>query len=242
MNLLRSILFFILGVIVTVLHGIVLIPVAFVAQDVGYACAKSWGRSIVWLAKWVCGIDYQIRGAENMPSNISKRACVVMAKHQSAWETVGLLANMPRSSWIIKRELVYVPIVGWALASLRSIAIDRKSGKAARDQILEQGRERLADGHWVIIFPEGTRVAPGERGRYGLGGAWLAAKTGAPVLPIAHNAGELWRRNAFIKRPGLVTMSIGPVIETAGKEPLAVLKEVEEWIENEMAQLPSAVR
>jgi 1-acyl-sn-glycerol-3-phosphate acyltransferase len=238
MNLIRSLLFAILGTLVTAIYGIFVIPFAFIAHNVGYDCAKSWGKQILRLAKFICGIDYDIRGLGNLPA----QPCVVMAKHQSAWETVGILAHVPRASWIIKRELVFVPIVGWALASLRSIAIDRKSGKAARDQILDQGRERIADGYWVIVFPEGTRVAPGKRGRYGIGGAWLAAKTGTPVVPIAHNAGEVWRRNAFIKRPGLVTMSIGPVIETAGKEPMDVLKQVEDWIENEMAQLPPAVR
>jgi 1-acyl-sn-glycerol-3-phosphate acyltransferase len=238
MNLLRSILFAIVGTIVTTIYGLIVVPLAFISHNAGYDCAKSWGKQIVRLAKLICGIDYDIRGLENLPD----KACVIMSKHQSAWETVGILATVPRASWIIKRELVFVPFVGWALASLRSIAIDRKSGKAARDQILEQGRERIAEGYWVVVFPEGTRVSPGKRGRYGIGGAWLAAKTGTPVVPIAHNAGELWRRNAFIKRPGLVTMSIGPVIETQGKEPMDVLKQVEDWIENEMAQLPPAVR
>jgi 1-acyl-sn-glycerol-3-phosphate acyltransferase len=134
-----------------------------------------------------------------------------------------------------------LPIVGWVLGGLQSIAIDRKSGKTARDQILEQGRDRLARGYGVVIFPEGTRVEPGKRGRYGVGGAWLAAGTGAPILPVAHNAGECWRRNAFLKYPGKVTMSIGPVIETADKESVAILKQTENWIENEMARLPPAV-
>jgi 1-acyl-sn-glycerol-3-phosphate acyltransferase len=238
MNLLRSIIFFIVSLLVTAFFGLIVPPVSFISQKWGYAVAKSWGKQIVRLAKWICGIDYTILGLENLPSTPS----IVMSKHQSAWETVGLLANMPRASWIIKRELVYVPFVGWALAALKSIAIDRKSGKAARDQILDQGREFLAAGQWVIIFPEGTRVEPGKKGRYGIGGAWLAANTGTPIVPIAHNAGELWRRNAFIKRPGMVTMSIGPVIETKDKTSVEVIKQVETWIENEMARLPSATR
>jgi 1-acyl-sn-glycerol-3-phosphate acyltransferase len=238
MDLVRSILFAILGTLVTTFYGLFTIPAAFISHNLGYACAKSWGVQIVRLAKYVCGIDYQVRGLENLP----KTPTIVMSKHQSAWETVGILSHMPQASWIIKRELVFVPIVGWALASLRSIAIDRKSGKAARDQILEQGRDRLQKGNWVIIFPEGTRVAPGHKGRYGIGGAWLAAHTGTAVLPIAHNAGELWRRNAFVKRAGLVTMSIGPAIETRGLDAAEVIKRVEEWIENEMARLPPARR
>jgi len=234
MNLLRSVIFFIVSLLVTAFYGVLVPPFSFVSQKIGYALARSWGLQIVRLAKLICGIDYNILGMENLPATPS----IVMAKHQSAWETVSLLALMPRASWIIKRELVYVPFVGWALASLKSIAIDRKSGKNARDQILEQGREYLATGQWVIIFPEGTRVAPGQKGRYGIGGAWLASQTGTPIVPIAHNAGELWRRNAFIKRPGTVTMSIGPVIETKDKTSLEIIRQVEAWIENEMARLP----
>ena len=238
MNLLRSVIFFIVSLLVTAFYGVLVPPFSFVSQKIGYALARSWGLQIVRLAKLICGIDYNIVGLENLPSTPS----IVMAKHQSAWETVSLLAYMPRASWIIKRELVYVPFVGWALAALKSIAIDRKSGKAARDQILDQGREYLAAGQWVIIFPEGTRVEPGKKGRYGIGGAWLAANTGTPIVPIAHNAGEMWRRNAFIKRPGMVTMRIGPAIETKDKTSIEVIKQVEAWIENEMARLPSTAR
>jgi 1-acyl-sn-glycerol-3-phosphate acyltransferase len=232
----RSVFFLVACIFVTIFYGIFTVPLAILVHDVGYECARSWGRQILRLAKYVCGIDYEIRGLGNIPA----RPCVVMAKHQSAWETVAILVTMPQSAWIIKRELLMLPIVGWVLGGLQSIAIDRKSGKTARDQILEQGRDRLARGYGVVIFPEGTRVEPGKRGRYGVGGAWLAAGTGAPILPVAHNAGECWRRNAFLKYPGKVTMSIGPVIETADKESVAILKQTENWIENEMARLPPA--
>lgn len=234
----RSIIFSVLAIIVTTMYGLIVIPASLMSQKIGYASARSWGRQIVRLAKYICGINYNVRGLESIPTTPS----IIMAKHQSAWETVGILMHMPQASWIIKRELVFVPVVGWALAALKSIAIDRKSGKAARDQILEQGREFLKAGQWIIIFPEGTRVAPGKKGRYGIGGAWLAAQTGTPIVPIAHNAGELWRRNAFMKYPGTITMSIGPAIETKGKESTVVIKEVEEWIENEMAKLPPTAR
>ena len=233
---LRSVAFMVAGVLVTIFYGTFTVPLAIVYHDWGYACARSWGRQILRAAKYICGIDFEIRGMENIP----EQPCVVMAKHQSAWETVALLVLMPHSVWIIKRELVIVPIIGWVLAGLQSIAIDRKSGHTARDQILEQGRDRLARGYSVIIFPEGTRVAPGKRGRYGIGGAWLAAGTCAPILPVAHNAGECWRRNAFLKYPGKVTMSIGPVIDTTNKESVEVLKLTENWIEDEMARLPPA--
>lgn len=233
---LRSILFLLGAILVTTFYGIFTVPLSILYHDWGYECARSWGRQILRLAKYVCGIDYVVEGLENIPA----RPCVAMAKHQSAWETVGMLVMLPRAVWIIKRELLWVPIIGWVLGGLKSIAIDRKSGHTARDQILEQGRDRLARGYFVNIFPEGTRIAPGKRGRYGIGGAWLAAGTQAPVLPIAHNAGECWRRNAFLKYPGKVTMRIGPVIEPRGRNAIEVLRETEEWIENEMLHLPKA--
>ena len=238
MIVVRSVLFAIIASLVTAVYGLAVIPASLLSHKIGYECARSWGRQIVRLAKYICGINYEVRGLDTLPTT----PCIVMAKHQSAWETVSILMHLPRASWIIKRELVFVPVVGWSLAALKSIAIDRKSGKAARDQILEQGREFLAQGQWINIFPEGTRVAPGKKGRYGIGGAWLAARTGTPIVPIAHNAGELWRRNAFLKYPGTITMSIGPAIETKDKDALTVIKQVEEWIENEMARLPPTNR
>lgn len=236
MIFIRSVLFFVLGIVNTIACGIFVLPLCFIRFEWGYDSARIWGRITLWLAKNVCGINYTVHGMENIPAH----PCVSMAKHQSAWETVFLLSTLPRAVWIIKRELQWLPIIGWVLFALKSIAIDRKSGKRAVDQIEEQGRNRIAQGLWISIFPEGTRVAPGKRGRYGIGGAWLAAKTGTPILPIAHNAGECWRRYAFLKYPGMVTVSIGPPIQTAGKEPTAVIAEVESWIEGEMLKLPPA--
>jgi 1-acyl-sn-glycerol-3-phosphate acyltransferase len=236
MIFLRSLLFFILAIVTTIAHGIVVLPFSFIHFNTGYDLARRWGQSVIWLAKVVCGIDYWVKGRENIPAH----PCVSMSKHQSAWETVFILTLLPRAVWIIKRELVWVPIVGWVLFALQSIAIDRKSGTRAVEQIEEQGRERIGRGLWGSIFPEGTRIAPGKRGRYGIGGAWLAAKTGTPILPIAHNAGECWRRNAFLKYPGKVTVSIGPPIITAGREPADVIADVENWIEGEMSKLTPA--
>jgi 1-acyl-sn-glycerol-3-phosphate acyltransferase len=232
----RSVLFFILAILNTLFFGMFVLPLSFIYFRAGYDTARGWGVVTLWLAKTVCGIEYTVLGRANIPDH----PCVSMAKHQSAWETVFILTLIPRAVWIIKRELQWLPIVGWVLFALKSIAIDRKSGKRAVEQIEEQGRDRIAQGLWVSVFPEGTRVAPGKRGRYGIGGAWLAAKTGTPVLPIAHNAGELWRRNAFLKYPGLVTVSIGPLIHTVGREPAEVIADVEKWIEAEMLRLPPA--
>ena len=236
MIFIRSVLFFLLAIVNTIFFGIFVLPLCFIRFEWGYDSAKGWGIVTLWLAKVVCGIDYTVRGLENIPAH----PCVSMAKHQSAWETVFILCTIPRAVWIIKRELQWLPIIGWVLYALKSIAIDRKSGKRAVDQIEEQGRDRIAQGLWISIFPEGTRVAPGKRGRYGIGGAWLAAKTGTPIMPMAHNAGECWRRNAFLKYPGMVTVSIGPLIQTAGKEPSEVIADVENWIEAEMLTLPPA--
>jgi 1-acyl-sn-glycerol-3-phosphate acyltransferase len=236
MIFIRSLVFFIAVIVATTMYGIFVVPLMFIHYNSGYDLAKRWGATIVWLAKHVCGIDYTVRGLENIPSY----PCVSMAKHQSAWETVFILSMLPRAVWIIKRELLWLPIVGWVLYAMQSIAIDRKSGKRAVEQIEEQGRERISRGLWVSLFPEGTRIAPGKRGRYGIGGAWLAAKTSTPVLPIAHNAGECWRRNAFLKYPGKVTVSIGPPIITVGREPAQVIADVENWIEAEMLTLTPA--
>jgi len=227
-------MFFVLGALTTIIYGIFTVPLAILWHDVGYACARGWGGSMVWLAKHICGINYSMRGMENIPA----APTIIMAKHQSAWETVAILHYLPRGVWIIKRELVWLPIIGWVLAGLKSIAIDRKSGRNARDQILAQGKDRLRRGYSIVIFPEGTRVAPNERRKYGQGGAILATDAGANILPVAHNAGECWRRNAFLKYPGHITMSIGPVITTAGKDAASVTREVEAWIEAEMLTLP----
>lgn len=236
MIFIRSFLFFVSAVLITAAYGVVVVPLIFIHYNSGYESARSWGTTMVWLAKYVCGIDYTIKGMENIPAH----ACISMAKHQSAWETVFILSMLPRAVWIIKKELVWVPVVGWVLYALQSIAIDRKSGKRAVEQIEEQGRDRIARGLWVSLFPEGTRVAPGKRGRYGIGGARLATCTGTPILPIAHNAGECWRRNAFLKYPGKVSVSIGPIILTAGRQPAEVIADVENWIENEMLTFPPA--
>jgi 1-acyl-sn-glycerol-3-phosphate acyltransferase len=160
-----------------------------------------------------------------------------MAKHQSAWETIFMDASFGPQCWIIKKELAWIPFLGWGLLAIRSIAIDRSSGHSARDQIIEQGTRRLKQGMWVSIFPEGTRVAPGKRGRYGIGGALLAVRTGTPILPMAHNAGEVWPRNSFRKRPGLVTVVIGPLIPTVGRDAVTVNNELEAWIEGRMREI-----
>jgi 1-acyl-sn-glycerol-3-phosphate acyltransferase len=198
-----------------------------------YRLISSYARTMIWLLRLVCGIRHEVRGLENLP----KEPCIVLCKHQSAWETLALQVIFPPQAWVLKRELLWLPFFGWGLAMTSPIAIDRSDGKGAMKQLLKQGKERLAQGFYVVIFPEGTRVPYGKRGKYKVGGALLAASTGVPVVPVAHNAGRLWGRKAFSKHPGLVTMSIGKPIATQGRKAEEINAEVEAWIENEIEQL-----
>jgi 1-acyl-sn-glycerol-3-phosphate acyltransferase len=233
MTAIRSALFLLGGVLVTAVFGI-LVPLAGLAGfRPGSWMARLYGRVMLAWSRISLGIRYEVRGWENIPDY----PVVFMAKHQSAWETIFMDACFPPQCWIVKRELLWLPFVGWGLMAIRCIAIDRSSGKSARDQIVEQGAKRLKQGIWVSIFPEGTRIAPGQRGRYGIGGAMLATRTGAPILPMAHNAGEVWPRYAFRKHAGVVKVVIGPPIRTAGRDAVSVNNEVEAWIEGRMREI-----
>ena len=183
------------------------------------------------LLKFFCNLDYRIVGFEH----VLKQNCIVMSKHQSTWETIALRGLLPPSqTWVLKRELLSVPFFGWALKRCQPIAIDRKSGRKAVKQVISQGTEALNAGRWVIVFPEGTRVAPGVRKKYGIGGALLAEKSRFPVVPIAHNAGDFWKRRDLRKYPGRVDVIIGPPISSEGKKASQIIAEVEEWIEGNM--------
>jgi 1-acyl-sn-glycerol-3-phosphate acyltransferase len=201
-----------------------------------YRVITLWSRLIMWAAQRICGIRYRVLGAERLPAP----PFVVLSKHQSAWETLAFQVIFPPQVWVVKRELLWIPFFGWGLAMLSPIAIDRGSGGRALRQMLDQGRDRLARGFCVVIFPEGTRVAPGARGEYQPGGAWLAARTGRPVVPVAHNSGEVWGRNAFLKYAGTITVSVGAPIESTGLAADALNGHVEDWIEAEMTRISSA--
>lgn len=198
-----------------------------------YRVITTWTDIALWFVRHVCGIGYRVVGAENIPATPS----VILSKHQSAWETMALQHVFPPLCFVLKKELLRVPFFGWGLAQMPMISIDRAAGKDALAQVLEQGRKRLEEGFWVLVFPEGTRVAPGKSRRYKPGGAYLAAQTGAPVVPVAHNAGEFWRRRAFLKYPGTVTVSIGPTIDSKGLSAEEINRRAEEWIEGEMRRL-----
>ena len=230
---LRSALYLLLQIIITPPYALITLACYPLSPRNRYRVTSSWTFIMLFLLRHLCGIRYQILGAENIP----KTPSIVLSKHQSAWETLAFQQIFPPQVWVLKKELLLIPFFGWGLAMTSPIAIDRKSGKKALEQIVEQGRERLKQGFWIVIFPEGTRIPPGKRGKYRIGGAWLATHTNVPVVPVAHNAGEFWGRNSFIKKPGTITVSIGKPIDPTGMEAGELNEKVETWIENEMLRI-----
>jgi len=229
--LLARSLLFALGMWLTVVVFAILCLFTFPFPfSVRYGFLSQWARFNLWWLALTCGVRYQVEGRENIP----ELNAIIMSKHQSTWETLALQAIFPPQVWVMKRELLKMPFFGWGLAMLEPIAIDRKARGKARQQLIEQGTERLKNGRWVVIFPEGTRIAPGQKGRYALGGASLAESSGYPVVPVAHNAGEFWPRGQFIKQPGTIQVRIGPAIDSKGKSIEAINAEVEAWIEGQM--------
>jgi len=198
-----------------------------------YRFISLWGQFMTWLAGSLCGLRYHVEGREHLP----KRTAIILAKHQSTWETFAFQGLFPPQVWVLKHELLWVPLFGWALKLLDPIAIDRGSGRKAVQQIIDQGRQRLESGRWVVVFPEGTRVAPGHQRRFGIGGSVLAAETGHPVVPVAHDAGHYWPRRGFIKKPGTIRVVIGPAIDSRGKTADQINAEAEAWMKETMAGL-----
>ena len=237
MKLLRSALFMFYAILWSVLSApLVVLAGPLLGGIWAYRFGKLWRLGTQWGVEHILGIRARVIGRENMPAE----PCVIMSKHQSAWETMTLQDCVPNGSYcvfVLKKELLKVPFVGWGLAAMKMISIDRNAGKNALEQVVSQGRERLQQGYYVIIFPEGTRVAPGEKRRYKAGGAYLASQVGCQVVPVAHNAGEFWAKNAFVKKSGLITVSIGPAIDPKGKTAEEVTALAEQWIEGEMRRL-----
>jgi 1-acyl-sn-glycerol-3-phosphate acyltransferase len=226
--LVRSVLYAVGQGLLSVFFSVAAMLALLLPYRLRYALVSRWTHMNLWWLEKTCGLRHMVRGEENIPA----QPVIIFCKHESAWETLALQRYFTPQVWVIKRELLWIPFFGWGLATLRPIAIDRSAGRAGLEQILAQGRERLKDGCWVVIFPEGTRVAPGERRRYRQGGALLAETTGVPVLPVAHNAGDFWPRNSFIKYPGTIELRIGPVIETTGRSANEINRLAEDWIES----------
>jgi len=233
MIFLRSCLFLLSLIILTPPYSVISLLTFPFPPLVRYRVISNWSRIVLWLLRVLCDLRYEVRGREHIPAT----STIVLSKHQSAWETIGFQSIFPPQTWVMKRSLLYVPFLGWGLAMLRPVAIDRGAGREALKQVTEQGRDRLQHGLWIVIFPEGTRVAPGETKRYGIGGAWLATHTNTPVLPVAHNAGEYWGRNSFLKYPGTITVSIGAPIDATGMKPNELNEKVQAWIETEMGKI-----
>jgi len=198
-----------------------------------YRLISGLAISVMWLLRVICGIKMNVMGRENIPA----QPCIILSKHQSAWETFALQTVFPPQVWVLKRELLWLPFFGWGLALTSPIAINRSKGKEAMKQLLTQGKQRLAADFCVVVFPEGTRMKYGVRGKYKIGGALLAANSGGLVVPVAHNAGKFWGRNSFLKYPGTVTMSIGKPINPAGLKAEEINRQVEEWIEAEVVRM-----
>lgn len=232
---LRSLLFNIgmwLMVFPFTLLAILLIPAPATFRS---RMVSGWAHFTVWWLALTCGLRFRVIGRENIPN----QSCVILGKHQSAWETIAFQAIFPPQVWVLKKSLLLLPVFGWALWALKAIAIDRSAGREALRQLVNQGKDRLARGLSVVVFPEGTRVAPGSKGKYHIGGAWLATHTGALAVPVAHNAGEFWRKNSLLKQPGIITVSVGKPIDTRGMKAEELNRMVEGWIEAEMPRLPS---
>ncbi len=199
-----------------------------------YGFARAWAGSNLWMLKILCGLDWTVIGAERIPR---EGAHVSMWKHTSSWETIAQMIVMPPQAWVLKREILWIPLVGWASWCLKCIAIDRGAGHRAVNQVLDQGRKRLADGIWILVFPEGTRMAPGETRKYGVSGALLASQAGVKIVPVAHDAGDYWPRRGLVKKPGVVRVVIGEPIEAAGRDARELNAEVQGWIEATMTSL-----
>lgn len=239
MILLRSILFTLLMSASVLPWSIVVVIGRFAGgYPAAYQLVATWVRGILWLLARLCRLSFRVEGSEHIPT----RNSVALLKHSSAYETLVQFLLFPRQCWVVKHELMWAPFLGWAVWAIRPIAIDRAARGKAIAQILSMGRARLEEGHWVMIFPEGTRVPAGETRRYGLSGVLLAQESGRLLVPVAHDAGDYWPRRGWVKRPGTVTFRIGRPVDPAGRDPRQVNEEIQAWVEAQVAQLRGSVR
>lgn len=233
MIFIRSLFFSLFMIISTMLTAVSLILLSPLPYRWVVVFSRLYPASIMLALKYICGLRYEVTGRENIPAQTS----IIFCKHQSTWETLAIQVIFPPMAFVVKRELLWIPFFGWGLAALRAVAIDRSAGRSAMKQMIEKGTARLKRGIWMAIFPEGTRVAAGSKGRYHIGGAILAAKSGYPVVPVAHNAGEFWPRGQFLKKPGTIQVVIGPPIPSNNRKPEDILAEAKNWIETTVAEI-----
>ncbi|HSI51515.1 MAG TPA: lysophospholipid acyltransferase family protein [Ideonella sp.] len=237
---LRSALFFLWMAITVIPWGSVVVLISIVVRGAPlYWVCAGWLRTAIWGAKVICGVKYRVRGMENVPTAADGKAAVLLApKHQSTWETFAFPALMPHPlCYVFKRELLWIPFFGWSMARLDMIHIDRSRHAEAWNRVAEQGKRFMAQGNWVIMFPEGTRIERGERGVYKTGASRLAVSTGTPIVPVAVTSARCWPRKSFLLRPGTIDVSIGRPIPVEGRRPDELMREVEAWIEAEMRRL-----
>lgn len=234
MQLLRSLVFTAFFLLWTFFYGIFIFFACLVLPfPARFALVRVWAQVLLVALRVTCRLDYRVVGAERLPPG----AHVALWKHASSWETFAMAVVCPRQVWVLKRELMWIPFVGWSLPLIHSIGIDRKAGHSAVGQVIEQGKRRLAEGDWVMIFPEGTRMPPGQTRRYGTSGALLASKAGCCIVPIAHDAGYYWPRRGLLKKPGTITVVIGEPIEARGRDPREVNEEAQAWVEATIGNL-----
>jgi 1-acyl-sn-glycerol-3-phosphate acyltransferase len=234
-QLLRSLLFTTYMMASACVFGGVMALGFWLPYQAQFALARTWARILLWVLERLCGLKYVVEGRERIPPGNH----IVMSNHTSAWETVAQFLIFPPQVWVLKRELLWIPFVGWGLKLLRPIAINRGEGHRAVNQVVEQGKARLRDGLWIIIFPEGTRVIAGETRKFGVSGAVLAIASGKSVVPLSHNAGLFWARRGFVKKPGTIRVVIGAPIESAGKNPRELNEEIRQAIEAGLARIAS---
>jgi 1-acyl-sn-glycerol-3-phosphate acyltransferase len=233
MTLLRSALYQLILVAVVIPYCGLVLCTAPLPRMARWRVIAGWPQFAFWLSRHLLRIDYEVHGREHIPPE----PCVVLSKHQSAWETIAYTTIFPPHVYVIKRELLWLPFLGWGLGLMSPIALNRSTRKIALQRMIQLGGERLKQGFSIMVYPEGTRIPAGRRGHYKLGGAVVAVNNGALALPVAHNAGLVWPRNSFAKHPGKVTVVIGPPIAADGLTAEQVMRRAEEWIEGEMERL-----
>ncbi len=234
MTAVRSLVYLLGQIISAILIDLIVLLTIPLSRNLRDRVISSWAKFNIWTLRVVCGLKYRVKGLENIPD----QPTIIISNHQSAWETLCFQLLFPPLSFVLKRQLLWIPFFGWGLAAYSPVAIDRTKKIRALDQLIKQGKRRLEQGRWLVIYPEGTRMLPDHPGKFQIGGAMIAAKTGAPILPVAHNAGVFWPKKSFLKFPGTIDVVIGPAINTEGRKAREINAQAEKWIKNKMSELP----
>ena len=236
MQLVKSLLYTAFMMVSALLFGGFMTLCFWAPYSTQFAIARTWARMTFWVLDKLCGLKFTVEGRERIPAGNH----IVMSNHTSAWETIAQFLIFPPQVWVLKRELLWIPLIGWGLKLLRPISINRGAGHRAVNQVVEQGKERLAAGLWIIIFPEGTRVVAGETRKYGVSGALLATATGKYVVPLSHNASDFWVRRGILKKAGTIKVVIGDPISSTGKDARELNDEVRRSIEAGLARIANS--